>query len=242
MSICAIVTDIEGTTTPIAFVHEVLFPYARARLAEFCLAHADEPEVAAALAGARALAGTPDLDIEGTIALLAQWMDEDRKAGPLKILQGLIWQAGYEEGVLKSQVYEDAAGLLICWQTQGLKLYVYSSGSVAAQKLLFGFSDKGDLTPLFSGYFDTAIGAKAEAGSYSAIAKELGFAPADILFLTDMQGEVDAARAAGFSVARIDRTLDIDAAHTENGVLVAGSFGPVDLQLVQFSGAKEAQA
>lgn len=233
MSIRAIVTDIEGTTTPIAFVHEVLFPYARARLAEFCATHGDEPEVAAALAAARELAGEPELHLDGTITLLTQWMDEDRKAGPLKVLQGLIWQAGYEEGVLKGQVYEDAAALLICWETQGLKLYVYSSGSVAAQKLIFGYSDKGDLTPLFSGYFDTAIGAKVEASSYATIAKEIGIAPADILFLTDMPAEVAAARAAGLTVARIDRAMGVDDSHEEDGVLVAGSFGPVDLKLVQ---------
>ncbi|MFZ3035359.1 MAG: acireductone synthase [Parvibaculum sp.] len=233
MTIRAIVTDIEGTTTPIAFVHEVLFPYARARLAEFCVAHADEPEVAAALAAARELAGAPDLHLDGTITLLAQWMDEDRKAGPLKTLQGLIWQAGYEEGVLKGQVYEDAAALLLCWQTQGLKLYVYSSGSVAAQKLIFGHSDQGDLTPLFSGYFDTAIGAKVEAGSYATIAREISVAPVEILFLTDMSAEVDAARAAGLQVARIDRAMGVDEAHDEDGVFVAGSFGPVDLKIVQ---------
>ena len=236
MKIRAIVTDIEGTTTPIAFVHEVLFPYARARLAAFCLSHADEPQVASALAAARELAGTPDLPLDGTITLLTQWMDEDRKAGPLKTLQGMIWQAGYEEGVLKGQVYEDAAALLICWQTQGIRLYVYSSGSVAAQKLIFGFSDKGDLTPLFSGYFDTAIGAKVEAASYAAIAKAIGFAPAEILFLTDMQAEVDAARAAGLTVARIDRAMGVDDAASKEGVLVAGSFGPVDLTLVQRQG------
>jgi len=233
MSIRAIVTDIEGTTTPIAFVHEVLFPYARARLAEFCVTHGDEPEVAAALAAARELAGEPELHLDGTITLLTQWMDEDRKAGPLKVLQGLIWQAGYEEGVLKGQVYEDAAALLMCWQTQGIKLYVYSSGSVAAQKLIFGYSDKGDLTPLFNGYFDTAIGAKVEASSYAMIAKEIGIAPAEILFLTDMQKEVDAARAAGLTVARIDRAMGADESRDEDGVLVAGSFDPVDLKLVQ---------
>ena len=228
MPIRAIVTDIEGTTTPIAFVHEVLFPYARSRIAEFCMAHRNDPEVAACLADARVLEGAPDLDHDATVALLVKWIDEDRKAGPLKVLQGLIWQAGYEDGVLKGQVYEDAAALLLCWETQGLKLYVYSSGSVAAQKLIFGYSDKGDLTPVFSGYFDTAVGAKVDAASYASIAREIGAEPSDILFLTDMPKEVDAACAAGFMVVRIDRTMAADATHDEDGVLVAGSFEPVD--------------
>tara|TARA_R110000868_G_scaffold21816_3_gene90395 strand:- start:2526 stop:3224 length:699 start_codon:yes stop_codon:yes gene_type:complete len=231
MTIRAIVTDIEGTTTPIAFVHEVLFPYARARLAEFCAARQADPVVAEALAAVRAESGAQSLD--EVVAILLRWMDEDRKAGPLKTLQGLIWQAGYEAGVLKGQVYEDAAALLMCWESQGLKLYVYSSGSVAAQKLIFGFSDQGDLTPLFSGYFDTAIGAKVDAGSYAAIAKAIGIVPDEILFLTDMPAEVAAARAAGLRVAHIDRALDAEFSRNDNGVLVAGSFGPADLKIVQ---------
>lgn len=231
MTIRAIVTDIEGTTTPIAFVHEVLFPYARTRLVEFCNAHQSDPAVAEALAAVRAESGAQSLD--EIIAVLLKWMDEDRKAGPLKMLQGLIWQAGYEAGILKGQVYEDAAALLLCWQSQGLKLYVYSSGSVAAQKLIFGFSDKGDLTPLFDGYFDTAIGAKVDAKSYAAIAKAIDLAPNEILFLTDMPAEVAAARAAGLRVAQIDRALDAEFSRIENGILVAGSFGPADLKIVQ---------
>jgi enolase-phosphatase E1 len=233
MPIRAIVTDIEGTTTPIAFVHEVLFPYARERLAAYCATHQSEPMVADALEATRAEAGQPDLTLDQTVAVLKQWMDEDRKAGPLKTLQGLIWKAGYEEGVLKGQVYEDAAALLMCWQSQDRKLYVYSSGSVAAQKLIFGFSDKGDLRPMFSGYFDTAVGAKVDAASYAAIAKAIGLPPADILFLTDMPAEVSAAREAGLQVARIDRAMGVDDARVEDGVLVAGSFGPADLKIVQ---------
>jgi enolase-phosphatase E1 len=233
MPVRAILTDIEGTTTPIAFVHEVLFPYARARLADFCAAHRGEPEVAAALQAARDLDGHPDFTLGETVALLLRWMDEDRKAGPLKTLQGLIWRRGYEEGVLKGQVYEDAAALLECWHSQGLKLFVYSSGSEEAQKLIFGYSDKGDLTPLFGGFFDTRVGAKVEASSYTAIAEAAGIAPGDILFLSDLAPEIAAAKAAGFGAARIDRALDADASHDEGGVLVSGSFVPIDRLLVQ---------
>ncbi len=232
MSVRAILTDIEGTTTPIAFVHEVLFPYARERLAQFCAKHHAEAEVATALKASRDLDGHSDFDLDQTVALLLRWMDEDRKAGPLKTLQGLIWREGYEEGVLKGQIYEDAAALLECWHSQGRKLFVYSSGSEEAQKLIFGYSDKGDMTSLFGGFFDTRVGAKVEASSYTAIAKTIGFAPADILFLSDLPAEITAAKAAGLQVARIDRALNADAAQREDGVLVAGSFIPVDAELM----------
>lgn len=233
MTIRAIVTDIEGTTTPIAFVHEVLFPYARAGLAEFCTKHKSEPAVATALAAVRGEAGNALLSLDETLAVLFQWMDEDRKSGPLKALQGMIWQSGYEAGVLKGQIYDDAALLLNTWRVKNIALYVYSSGSVTAQKLIFGYSDHGDLTPLFSGYFDTAIGAKVDAGSYTAIAKSIGIAPADILFLTDMEKEIFAARAAGLTVAKIDRSLPQEKTRHEGDVLIAGSFGPVDRLIVQ---------
>lgn len=228
MRIAAILTDVEGTTTPISFVHEALFPYARARIAEFCKAHEAEPEVAEALAAARALDGHPEIDLDATIALLIRWIDEDRKAGPLKTLQGLIWRRGYEEGVLKGAVYEDAADYLNRWHASGLSLFVYSSGSVEAQKLIFGYSDKGDLARLFSGFFDTAVGAKLEAASYERIARDIGLRPASVLFLSDHPGEIEAAKAAGLQVARIDRALGRDETHREDGVLVAGSFAPVD--------------
>jgi enolase-phosphatase E1 len=233
MSVRAILTDIEGTTTPIAFVHEVLFPYARARLAQFCAEHRAEEEVAAALKEARDLDGHSDFDFDQTVALLLRWMDEDRKAGPLKTLQGLIWRKGYEEGVLKGQVYEDAVALLECWHSQGRKLFVYSSGSEDAQKLIFGHSDKGDMKSLFSGFFDTRVGAKIERSSYEAIAKAVGIAPGNILFLSDLPAEIIAAKSAGLQVARIDRALDPEAMHEEDGVLVAGSFVPVDHRIVQ---------
>jgi enolase-phosphatase E1 len=228
MHIRAVLTDIEGTTTPIAFVHEALFPYARARLAEFCKRHGGEPRIAAVLREARELAGKRDLDLDGTIALLIGWIDEDRKAGPLKTLQGFIWRKGYEDGVLKGQVYADAAACLSRWHALGLKLFVYSSGSEEAQKLIFGYSDKGDLAPLFSGFFDTRVGAKVERASYEAIAKATGFAPGEMLFLSDHAGEVEAAKSAGLRVARIDRALAPEASAEEAGILVAGSFGPVE--------------
>jgi len=231
MAVKAVVTDIEGTTTPIEFVHEVLFPYARERLAAFCEAQAGSPDVAGALAEARELAGEPGLDLKGTVALLLQWMAEDRKAGPLKYLQGLIWRDGYEAGVLKGQVYEDVPGELRRWRERGLRLYVYSSGSVAAQKLIFGYSDRGDLTPLFDGYFDTGVGAKVESASYDAIARQTGFAPGEMLFLSDHPGEIAASREAGLQAVRLDRALSPDTWAEEEAAPVAGSFLAVEERL-----------
>lgn len=194
----AILTDIEGTTSSIAFVAEVLFPYARARLADFCARNA--PAVAPILAEVAAEA--PDAD---PVETLIGWIDADRKATPLKELQGMIWAQGYADGALKGHVYPDAVAGLRRWHAAGLALYVFSSGSVAAQKLLFGHSEAGDLTPLFSGYFDTRTGPKREAESYAAIAGAIGLAPAEILFLSDTPEEVVAACAAGMEALRIDR-------------------------------------
>lgn len=204
-SIRAVLTDIEGTTSSISFVKDVLFPYAKSRLATFIAEHAAEPAVADALAEARELAARPDLDQAGTIALLQGWIDEDRKAKPLKTLQGMIWEDGYRSGLLKGDIYPDAVAALTAWKASGLALYVYSSGSVLAQKLIFGFTHSGDLTPLFSGYFDTAIGSKLEASSYTAIASEIGLAPEAILFLSDNTRELDAAREAGMRTIGLDR-------------------------------------
>ncbi|MCY1033571.1 acireductone synthase [Corallococcus sp. BB11-1] len=201
----AIVTDIEGTTSSIAFVRDVLFPFARKHLAEYVATHGQRSSVRQCLSDARTLAGEPALDDVGTVALLQRWLGEDRKATPLKTLQGLIWADGYARGELKGHVYADAARALREWSERGLRLYVYSSGSVAAQKLIFGYSVEGDLTPLFSGYFDTTTGPKLEAASYTKIAQALALPPGDILFLSDNVAELDAARRAGFGTACLDR-------------------------------------
>lgn len=193
----AILTDIEGTTSSIDFVAEVLFPYARARVADYVAAHREE--TAAILAEVAATEpGDP-------VATLIRWVDEDRKATPLKALQGMIWADGYASGAFRGHVYPDAVAGLRRWHAVGVRLYVFSSGSVAAQKLLFGYSDAGDLTPLFSGYFDTNMGAKREAGSYAKIAEAIGDTPADVLFLSDTPEEVAAAREAGMDARLIDR-------------------------------------
>ena len=201
----AVVTDIEGTTSSIAFVKDVLFPHARARLPGFVREHATRPDVAAMLDDARALAGDPSLDVDGVVARLVGWIDEDRKAPPLKALQGLIWQEGYAAGDYRGHVYVDVAPALRRWHAAGVRLYVYSSGSVAAQRLLFGHSTAGDLTPLLSGYFDTGVGAKTSPDSYRAITASIGLAAPAILFLSDVPAELDAARAAGMATTQLCR-------------------------------------
>ena len=201
----AVVTDIEGTTSSIAFVKDVLFPFARKHLVEYVATHGDAPTVRQCLSDARTLAGEPGLDDVSTVALLQRWLDEDRKATPLKTLQGLIWADGYARGEIKGHVHSDAARALREWHSKGLRLYVYSSGSIAAQRLIFGYSVEGDLTPVFSGYFDTTTGPKVEAPSYTKIAQALELPPGDILFLSDNTAELDAAKQAGFRTAALDR-------------------------------------
>ncbi len=200
----AILTDIEGTTSSLSFVKDVLFPYSRAHMAEFVRAHAHEPAVRAQLDEISRLAGRA-LTVDEAIAQLLTWIDEDKKITPLKALQGLIWEAGYKHGDYQGHMYEDAVRWLRRWKEQGLVLYVFSSGSVLAQKLLFSHTAYGDLTPLFSGYFDTAIGNKREAGAYRAIAGQIGLPAADILFLSDIREELDAAREAGMRTTQVLR-------------------------------------
>lgn len=201
----AILTDIEGTTSSISFVKDVLFPFARKRLPAYVKTHADRPDVQHWLHEAAKEAGIVYADREEIIEILQRWIDEDRKATPLKALQGMIWNEGYREGDFRAHVYADVAPQLRAWKAQGLDLYVYSSGSVAAQKLFFAFSEAGDLTPLFSAYFDTETGPKREAGSYRRIAAAIG-KPADaILFLSDTVAELDAACAAGLRTMQLAR-------------------------------------
>jgi enolase-phosphatase E1 len=132
-------------------------------------------------------------------------MHEDRKATPLKTLQGMIWREGYASGALRGHVYDDAVGALRGWHARGIALYVFSSGSVAAQRLLFEHSECGDLTPLFAGYFDTRVGSKQEASSYAVIAKAIGVPACDVLFASDVAAELAAARASGMQVVEVRR-------------------------------------
>jgi 5-methylthioribose kinase len=199
----AILLDIEGTTSSLGFVKDELFPYARARLPAYVAEHG--AALRALLDDVRRIEGNAALDTEELIATLLRWITEDRKLTPLKSLQGLIWQEGYERGELRGHIYQDAVEALRAWHAAGLKLYIYSSGSVLAQRLIFSHTEYGDLTPCFSGYFDTTIGGKLEPDSYRAIAAHIGLPPAAVLFLSDHSGEVGAAAIAGMQVIQVCR-------------------------------------
>ena len=199
----AVVTDIEGTTTPIAFVRDMLFPYARARLPVFIEEHGSEPDIAAILAEASRLADGRD-----PLTALIAWMDENAKVTPLKAIQGLIWDQGYREGTLQGQLYPDVAPVLRALHEAGVRLYIYSSGSIASQRLLFAYSTAGDLTPLLDGYFDTTTGGKRDPASYLSIAQAIALPPAETLFLSDIAEELLAARKSGFRTCQIVRSAD----------------------------------
>ena len=201
-----ILTDIEGTTSSISFVHEVLFPYARERLPAFVETHVDEAELQHWLHEAAREAGLIEASRQDVIDLLLRWIDADRKSTALKALQGLIWRVGYEAGDYRAHLYPEVAPRLREWHARGIPLHIYSSGSVAAQKLFFRYSAAGDLTPLLSGYFDTETGPKREASSYQRIAAAIGTPPGQILFLSDMVEELDAASAAGLQTGWLVRS------------------------------------
>jgi enolase-phosphatase E1 len=201
----AILTDIEGTTTSISFVHDVLFPYAKKNVRNYLLIHQNDPAVAQIIDEVAQIGQLPNSDLPGVTETLLTWMEQDKKITPLKTLQGMMWKTGYSQGDFQGHVYEDAFQELSRWKEQGLALYVYSSGSVPAQKLLFSHSTYGDLTPLFSGYFDTKVGGKRETASYRNIAEQLNLAPGKILFLSDTIEELNAASEAGMQTVLIVR-------------------------------------
>jgi enolase-phosphatase E1 len=207
LSASLILLDIEGTTTPIDFVYKTLFPFARARVRDYLSRNWDAPEVQSDLAQLRA-ENSADIsqglnppamesDIESAVAYIHWLMDRDRKSTPLKAIQGRIWREGYQAGELFSEVFEDAPPAFARWRRQNKLICIYSSGSALAQKLLFAHTAAGDLTVHIYRYFDTTIGHKIEAGSYRRIAEELRLAPAEIVFISDVIAELDAAREAG---------------------------------------------
>jgi enolase-phosphatase E1 len=202
--------DIEGTTTPISFVYETLFPYARAHTREFLLEHEGDADLRRDIATLTAenqtdsSSGAPVISAGAKPAeacdYLVWLMDQDRKSPALKSIQGKIWEEGYTGGQLKSIVFADVPRALERWHNDGRRIAIYSSGSVLAQKLLFRHSDAGDLTQWIAAYFDTATGAKTERDSYDKISQALAVSPEEILFLSDAPAELDAAASAGLGV------------------------------------------
>jgi enolase-phosphatase E1 len=208
-TVSAVLLDIEGTTTPISFVYDVLFPFAKIRLARICATSCRDAAVAAAVERLRAEhgsdsgAGLPGFGDGSPYA--AYLMEQDRKSTGLKALQGMIWKDAYESGVLKASVFDDVCPALEAWRGRGLRLRIFSSGSVLAQKLLFAHTGSGDLTGFFEGYHDTTTGPKQEAQSYRAIAEAYVLDTTSVLFLSDVVEELDAAREAGMSTGLVVR-------------------------------------
>ncbi|MBI1300813.1 MAG: acireductone synthase [Alphaproteobacteria bacterium] len=199
----AIVTDIEGTTSSLAFVKDALFPYAYKKLPDYIWNN--QEALTDLINDVREEEKNHDLSLEEVIEVLLRYIEEDQKVTALKALQGMIWKEGYEAGELYGHIYDDAVRGLKRWKDQGIELYIYSSGSIEAQKLLFGNTPAGDLTPLFSGYFDTTTGSKKAAESYQKIAEEIGVSALDILFLSDSIDEINAASEIGMNVIILDR-------------------------------------
>lgn len=221
----AIVTDIEGTTSSLAFVKEVLFPYARKSMMAFIERNVSDKQVSEQIEAVRVIMNEP-ASLEQVVTQLVDWIDRDQKITPLKMLQGLIWETGYRNGDFHGHVYPDAVEVLRQWHKAGIKLYVYSSGSIYAQKLLFAHTEYGDLTPLFSGYFDTNTGGKKEKESYVEIGRQIGLNAGEILFLSDIPAELDAAALAGFRVVQLARPGEASPAGAHH---VVESFGQIDL-------------
>lgn len=211
-----IVLDIEGTTSSMSFVYEVLLPYARTHLVKFLEDHWDDPDVVSA---------RHQMARDAGVESFSQWcydlapaqeqrflrdevlalMDRDAKATGLKQLQGLIWRQGFESGTLRAHVYDDVPPALAAWHRRGLDVRIYSSGSVTAQQLFFGHTRHGDLRPYLRGHYDTTTGPKKEVESYRRIAADMGVAPDRLIFLSDVCAELDAARAAGLQTRLVIR-------------------------------------
>jgi enolase-phosphatase E1 len=210
-----ILLDIEGTTSSVSFVYDVMFPFVRRELVGFLQKNWGSPDVAAAcdqIAGdagydslaawaATAAASDPTSQQRLVIVEVTRLMDGDVKATGLKLLQGLIWESGFQSGELKAHVYDDVPPALRRWKEQGIDIRIYSSGSIQAQKLFFGHTIAGDLLPLFSGHYDTTTGPKKEASSYQKIARDFHIPSSEILFISDVVAELDAARTARLQTA-----------------------------------------
>ena len=214
----AIVLDIEGTTTDINFVHNVLFPYAQNAIPHFLEDNKMDKSVKIIIDKIK-----KNYHVEKSneiLDLLLHWIKTDQKIKELKELQGLIWQDGYKRGEYVAHLYPDVVPHLKKWKEKGIKLYIYSSGSVLAQKLLFSHTEYGDITPLIDGYFDTNIGSKKEEISYSNIINDLELDANNVTFLSDIEAELSCAHAVGINVFHINR----DGLYRESKFNLVGSF------------------
>lgn len=193
-----ILLDIEGTVSPLAFVQDVMFPYARQHAGRYLATHWGTTVIAQLARDA----GVPTFESPGEAErAVHRLMDADAKVTGLKQLQGMIWEEGFRNGELRSRIFDDVPPALACWCREGCEIRIYSSGSVHAQRLFFAYTKRGDLTQHFSGYYDTATGSKRESASYAAIAADCGMPTDHILFVSDVVEELNAARNAGIVTA-----------------------------------------
>ncbi len=202
-----ILLDIEGTIAPISFVKEVMFPYSKNKLETFLKENKDKEEIKKIIEEIKKIEGR-DLTLEEIIETLKRWIDEDKKITPLKDLQGYIWKEGFEKGELKAPIYDDAIEKIKEWKNKGYKIYIYSSGSVQAQKLFFSNTNYGNILNMFNGHFDTKIGNKKDKSSYIKIAKEIGVKPEEIIFLSDDEKEIESSIKAGMRGIKVSREGD----------------------------------
>ncbi|KAA5834327.1 acireductone synthase [Saccharopolyspora hirsuta] len=229
-----VVLDIEGTLTATSQVHVVLYDYARPRLGPWIDEHGEDPVVAEAVAQVKAEAGLEaQAGTDAVVAVLHSWMDADRKATPLKTLQGLIWSEGYARGELTTDYFPDVVPALRDWRARGARLAVFSSGSVAAQVASFSNTTSGDLRGLFAGHFDTVnAGPKRERPSYEAIAGQLGAGAGQIAFFSDVPAELDAAAAAGWRTVGVARAGEPFAEADFGAHPVVSGFDEVELEVI----------
>lgn len=225
----AIVTDIEGTTSSIRFVKDVLFVYAERFLPEFVRKHKEERDVARQLRNMSENTGIPLKNTEALIDQLRLWMHEDKKVTELKALQGMVWERGYQRGEYQAHIYADVPPKLQEWLDEGINLYVYSSGSEKAQRLFFRYSNCGDLRLMFAGYFDTSIGAKQDVQSYLNLAEQIALPPKDILFLSDIEAELDAAAEAGINTIWVVRPQEGTEAPKKSKHPIVSTFADITL-------------
>lgn len=212
-----ILLDIEGTTSSIRFVYDVMFPFVRRELQSYVRKHWDEPALMVAcdqiardlgqdnLAHWAGENASPHAQQEMMRTEVLRLMDGDVKSTGLKQLQGLIWEQGFQSGEMQAHVYDDVPPALAAWSAAGKDVRIYSSGSVQAQQLFFGHTIAGDLLSHFRGHYDTTTGGKKEPTSYVKIAVEFGLPPGEILFLSDVPAELDAARSADLQTALVIR-------------------------------------
>jgi enolase-phosphatase E1 len=231
-----ILLDIEGTTSSVSFVYDVMFPFVRRELVTFLREHGTEPPVIGALeitaqdlghASLEAWRAASGSDVEALAADVFGLMDGDVKATGLKQLQGLVWEAGFASGELQAHMYDDVPPALLAWNASGVDVRIYSSGSIQAQKLFFGHTIVGDLRARLRGHYDTTTGPKKESASYTRIAAEFDLPPAEVLFLSDVPAELAAARAAGMQTALVKRPGNAEVP-SDHGHSVIHSFAEIE--------------